>query len=140
MEICPSTAGSGNYSWIYGCLDCALYMQTGNWSRHGREGGGCVHILTALGTSVSSKCLLSKESPVLFNPPDVSTKGSKGRNGQIKDAGHDILYSSEHISTAAAASFVSFQQSPASLKFNLICCKPKCQALRWQLKAPLLEN
>lgn len=100
----------------------------------------CECILTALGMSLSSKRLLSKESPVLFNPLDVSTEGSEGRNGQIKDAGHDILYSSEHISTAAAASFVSFQPSPTSLKFNLICCKPKCQALRWQLKAPLLEN
>lgn len=31
-------------------------------------------------------------------------------------------------------------KSKPALKINLICCKPKCQALRWQLKAPLSDN
>lgn len=52
---------------------------------------------------------------------------------------HRSLRVPGYISTTAGP-IVYCQWSQTSLKFNLICCKPKCHALRWQLKAPLSDN
>lgn len=71
------------------------------------------------------RSLIAQESPACSELPYTHT--------------HRSLKVSVYISTTAGP-IVYCQWSQTSLKFNLIYCKPKCQALRWQLKALLSDN